>query len=142
MFQDLGYLGLFLSGFLGSTVLPLSSDIVLIAFLALGYDAWISVIIATIGNFLGGMTSYYLGYLGKWEWLEKYFKTPRAKVEKFQLRIQKWGSFAGLLAWLPIIGDVIAIALGFMKINPWLSSVNMLIGRFLRYLAIAGLFSL
>ena len=88
------------------------------------------------------MTSYYLGYLGKWEWLEKYFKTPRAKVEKFQLRIQKWGSFAGLLAWLPIIGDVIAIALGFMKINPWLSSVNMLIGRFLRYLAIAGLFSL
>lgn len=142
MFQDLGYLGLFLSGFLGSTVLPLSSDLVLLAFLALGYDAWISVIIATIGNFLGGMTTYYLGYLGKWEWLEKYFKIPRAKVEKFQLRIKKWGAFAGLLAWLPIIGDVISIALGFIRINPWLSSVNMLIGRFLRYLAIAGLFSM
>ncbi len=79
MFQDLGYLGLFLSGFLGSTVLPLSSDIVLIAFLALGYNAWISVIIATIGNFLGGMTSYYLGYIGKMGMVGEVFQNSKSQ---------------------------------------------------------------
>lgn len=139
MFVNLGYLGLFISSFLSSTIIPFSSEIVLLALLSLGYDVWISVIIATLGNSIGGMTSYGIGYLGKWEWIEKYFKTPRSKIENFKSRIDKWGSFVGILAWLPIIGDVIAIGLGFFRINPYLSCLWMFIGRFLRFLFIGGL---
>ncbi len=139
MFESLGFLGLFLSGFLAATIVPLSSDVVLAGFLALGYSVWPSVLIATLGNSLGGMTSYFLGYLGKWEWLEKYFKTPKHKVEGFQTKIYKWGTLAGLLTWLPIVGDIIAIALGFMRLNPWLSAFWMSLGRFVRYIIIAGI---
>ena len=65
MFVQLGYWGLFLSSFLSSTVIPLSSEVALVALLAMGLDPVLCVLTATLGNSLGGMTSYGLGYLGK-----------------------------------------------------------------------------
>ena len=63
-FVEWGYLGLFLSSFLGATIIPLSSEIVLSLLLTQGFDIKLSIIIATIGNWLGGLSSYYLGSLG------------------------------------------------------------------------------
>jgi len=60
-FVEWGYLGLFLSSFLGATIIPLSSEIVLSLLLTQGFDIKLSIIIATIGNWLGGLSSYYLG---------------------------------------------------------------------------------
>ena len=88
MFVNLGYWGLFLASFLSSTIVPMSSEVALVTLIALGLNPIWCVLIATLGNSLGGMTSYGLGYLGKWEWLEKYFRTPKEKVEKFQNKIQ------------------------------------------------------
>ncbi|MDX9889476.1 MAG: DedA family protein, partial [Bacteroidales bacterium] len=90
----------------------------------------------TGGNFLGGLTSYGLGYIGKWEWLEKYFKVDRQKVENFQKKITKYGVFAAAFAWLPFVGDLIAISLGFFKIRPTWVFILMLTGRFLRFFVI------
>ena len=75
-FVEWGYLGLFLSSFLGATIIPLSSEIVLSLLLTQGFDINLSIIIATIGNWLGGLSSYYLGSLGKWDFVEKYFNLP------------------------------------------------------------------
>lgn len=142
MFVQLGYWGLFLSSFLSSTVIPLSSEVALVALLAMGLDPVLCVLTATVGNSLGGMTSYGLGYLGKWEWIERFFRTPKEKVERFQHRISRYGAMAGLLAWLPIVGDLIALGLGFMKLNPWMSCLYMFVGRLVRFSVVGGLMQL
>ncbi len=134
----LGYLGLFLSSFLASTIIPISSEIVLSGLIYLGSNVWICIFVATIGNFLGGLTTYFLGYLGKWEWVEKYMKTPRQKIEDFQKKIQKYGVYSAFFAWLPFVGDLIALGLGFMRINPVKVAVLMLAGRFVRFV-VSGL---
>ena len=71
---EYGYIGLFIGAFLAATILPMSSDVLLVGLLAVGADPYISVAVATAGNWLGGLTSYWLGRAGKWEWIEKYFK--------------------------------------------------------------------
>ena len=72
---DLGYVGLFIGPFVAGTVLPLSSDVLLVGLLAAGGDPIACLVVATLGNWLGAMTSYVLGWYAKWEWLEKYFKS-------------------------------------------------------------------
>lgn len=94
----------------------------------------ICLIVATIGNWLGGMTSYYLGYLGKWKWIEKLFKVSKEKLEKQKEKIDKYGIFLALISWMPIFGDIFSLALGFYKVKPKVCAILMLIGRFLRFL--------
>lgn len=142
MFIQLGYWGLFLASFLSSTIIPLGSEVFLITLIGLGLNPIWCVLIATLGNSLGGMTSYGIGYLGKWEWIEKYFRTPKEKVINFQHKIKRWGAIAGLFAWLPFVGDLIAIGLGFMKLNPWLCCMYMTIGRFIRFAIVGGVMQL
>lgn len=64
----------------------------------------------------------------------KWFKVKRETLEKQKEKIDKYGPLLALLAWLPIIGDVFAIALGFYKTKPLLSAIFMLIGRAIRFL--------
>ena len=62
---ELGYLGLFIASFLAATVVPFSSEVVFSAMIYLQHlDPWTCVFVATLGNWLGGMTSYYVGLLG------------------------------------------------------------------------------
>ena len=60
---ELGYIGLFVGSFLASTVVPFSADVLLIGMLAAGGSPWVVIAVATIGNFLGGLTSYGIGRL-------------------------------------------------------------------------------
>ena len=106
MFIQLGYLGLFIASFLSSTIIPMASGAVLVALIYNGFDPYWCVLIATVGNTLGGMTSYWIGHLGKMQWIEKYFRVPKEKILSFQGRIKRWGPMAGLLAWLPLIGEI------------------------------------
>lgn len=136
---SLGYLGLFLGSFVAATVLPFSADAMLVAMLALDFDPVISIIVATIGNFLGGLTCYGLGWLGKWEWIEKLGVKEETLLKQKQ-KIDKWGPIAALLCWVPIIGDVIAVALGFYRAPFWLSALYMFIGKAARFVVWALLF--
>ena len=72
MLQNLGLLGLFIGCALSATIVPFSSEALLAGALLLDYNKWIVVLVATIGNTLGGMVSFLLGWLCKWEWIEKY----------------------------------------------------------------------
>ena len=133
----LGYVGLFIASFLASTIIPISSEIVLTALIALKFDVWTCIIVATLGNFLGGLTTYGLGYLGKWEWVEKWFKKTKEDIEKFQNKVKKAGIIAAAFTWLPFIGDVIALSLGFLRFRPLPVFIMMLIGRFGRFVVSA-----
>lgn len=128
-----GYLGLFFASFLAATVLPFSSEIVLSSLLANQYSLGWSLMIATLGNWLGGMSSYFLGRLGKWNVLERYFGVSISRVETVKKQIERWGSFLAFFCWLPIVGDVLAIGLGFFKIEALKVGFWMLVGKAIRY---------
>lgn len=130
---ELGYLGLFIGSFLASTLIPLSADVLLIGVLALGGNIWICLPLATLGNWMGGLSSYWIGWAGKWEWIERWLKVKEEKLLKQKKLIDKYGVWLALFTWLPIIGDLFAIGLGFYKIRPYSSAIYMLIGRFLRF---------
>lgn len=134
MWTDLGYLGLFIASFLAATIIPFSSEFVLSGVLAAGGDPALSLLTATMGNWTGGLTSYWIGWLGKFEWIEKYLKIPRQKLEKWQRRVEGKEWWIAFFCWLPGIGDIIAVVLGLLKTNFWLTSIGMLIGKALRYL--------
>jgi len=134
IFIDWGYWGLFVGSFLASTLIPLSADVLLVGMLAMGGEAWTCVLVASVGNWLGGVTSYYLGWLGRWDWLERWFKMRREQLERQKARIDRFGVWLALLTWLPLVGDLFSVALGFYKVNPRATLLFMFIGRFVRFL--------
>ena len=133
-FVEWGYLGLFIASFLGATLIPFSSELVFSLLIIKGYDFNLSLLVATTGNWLGGLSSYFLGRLGKWSTLVKYFRLKKEKIVKFKTNIDKWGSLLAFFCWLPVIGDPIAVGLGFFRTNYILVAMWMFIGKFIRYI--------
>ena len=141
--QELGYIGLFIGCFMAATVIPFSAEIFLIGMLLAGGNPLITFLTATTGNSLGSLTSYFMGYLGKWEWIEKWFKVKPETLAKQKERVDSYGVWLALTAWVPFIGDVIAIALGFYKTRPFWTMILLLVGKFVRFLVwnlVYGLF--
>ena len=130
----LGGLGaVFLASFLAATVVPFSSEAVLFGFLALnpGLEGT-AVAVATVGNTLGGMTTYTLGRLVP--------ARTRDRLDPRALRwLERYGPLATAVAFLPVVGDAIALGAGWLRLN-WLAVlVAMTIGRLARYLVVAAL---
>jgi len=123
----------FLASFLAATVVPLSSEAVLFGYLRLHpEEAVLAVAFATVGNTLGGMTTYLLGRL-----------VPNRAWAKLDPRALKWisryGSAATVFAWLPLVGDALCAAAGWLRLN-WIAVLGfMACGRLLRYLVVAAL---
>lgn len=132
---DWGYLGLFISSLLAGSIVPFSSEIVMLALVKVGLSPAICVLAATLGNTLGGMTCYYMGRLGRVDWIEKYFKVKHEKIEKMQRFLQGKGALMAFFAFLPFVGEAIAIALGFMRSNLVLTTTSMFVGKLIRYMA-------
>ena len=141
MFQDLGLWGLFLGCLLSATIIPFSSEALVTGALLLDYSPWTVILVATLGNTIGGMTCYLLGWLCKWSWIERFLKVKEETLAKAHQKVEKYGSFAALLAWLPIIGDPIALAMGLMRTRVLPTTAFMFIGKGLRYMVVAGLLS-
>ena len=130
---EYGYIGVFIASFLAATILPFSSEVVLTGVLLGGAAYWPCMIAAITGNFLGGMTCYWLGKIGKVEWIQKYLRVNMDKLTRVQKKIQAQGAWIAFFVFLPGIGDLIAVALGFMRANVWTVAISMLIGKALRY---------
>jgi len=135
---EYGYLGLFLASFLAATILPVASEIFLTAMFHYGYEPLACLAVATAGNSMGAWLNYGIGYLGNPNWLRKLGAKPE-KIEQWKVKIQRYGSWMALLCWLPFIGDIIGIGLGFFRV-PWLPTfVLITVGKLVRY-AIVTLF--
>ncbi len=137
-----GYWGLFAGSFAAATVVPFSSDVLIVGMLLAGGDPVACFLAATLGNWLGGLTSFGLGWLGKTEWLQRWFRVKPETIARQKTKIDRWGPLLALLSWLPIVGDVFAIALGFYKMQPVKCCVWLLVGKALRYLLWIGLYYL
>ena len=125
-----GYFGLFVASFLAATIIPFSSELVLSILIAKNYDLSTSLFVASIGNWVGGLSSYLIGRIGSWNTIEKYLKVKRKSILLWKKKIDSWGGILAFLCWLPVIGDPIAIALGFFRTNFLIVSLFMLIGKF------------
>ena len=101
----------------------------------MGLDPVGCLIAASLGNTLGGMTCYWIGSLGRTEWITRIGITPRqlARARKF---LAGRGALMGFFAFLPTIGEALAIVLGLMRSNVWLTGISMLAGKALRYVVI------
>lgn len=126
---------LFSSGFLSATLLPGSSEVTLYAALQLSdISLYRVVLIATFGNTLGGMTNYYLGLL-----LPN--RTLREKRgQQLERWIERYGYWILLMSWVPVIGDPLCVAAGWLRMNSWLCLVVIMLGKGLRYACLAMIF--
>lgn len=128
-----GYWGMFISAFLAGTVLPFSSEAVLLACIGLGLDPILSTLSTTAGNALGGLTCYWIGHLGKMEWIEKYLEVKKKQMDKAERFIKGKGSWIAFLSFLPVIGDAILVVLGLMRANALIVTISMTLGKLARY---------
>ena len=126
-----GLAGLFAASFIAATVVPLSSEAVLFAFLKLYPEELVpALLLATLGNTLGGLTSYAIGRMLPARAQQKL--DPRALA-----RLRRYGSPLTFFAWLPVIGDALCVAAGWLRLN-WIAvTAFMAVGRLIRYWVVA-----
>lgn len=133
---DYSLWGLFLASFLAATIVPFSSEALLSVLIYNGADPLTAIMIASAGNFLGGMSSYFIGYLGRWEWIEKYFRIKREKIEKWHSALYRRGALLAFFSWLPGVGDIFAVGLGLLRANVVVTAIAMLGGKLARYVVV------
>lgn len=141
--EEWGLLGLFLGNILAATVVPFSSDALYIAVLAAMKQPVACFIVATAGNWLGSVITYFMGRVGRWEWIEKWFKVKPETLARQKEKVDKFGVWLALIAWVPVIGDVFVIALGFYRTRIVPTLILLLIGKAARFIAwtlLVGLF--
>ena len=125
---EAGLWGLLISAFVSATILPGNSEIVLIAVLAKHPEAfWSAIAVATLGNTLGGVTSYWLGRL-----------IPDKADNRALNWLRRYGSSLLLLSWVPLAGDAICVAAGWLRLPAWRSALLLAVGKLARYVIIAG----
>ena len=130
---EYGLIGLFIGSFLAATVVPFSADVLLIGLLVAGVDPWQAIAVATLGNWLGGATSYGVGRIGKGGGIEK-LHVSREALEKQKAKIDRFGAAIALLSWVPVVGDVFAVALGFYRVRFVPAMIWMLVGKAGRFI--------
>ena len=127
MTESTSLVSLFISSFLAATLLPGGSEIVLVSVLKLYPELfWPALLLGTLGNTLGGMVSFGMGWL-----------LPQTHKLKHVEKIQHYGTPALLFAWVPLLGDALCLAAGWLRLNPWQAALFMVIGKFARYWVIA-----
>ena len=131
-----GYMGMALSAFLAASILPFSSEAVMVGLLAAGLDMWALVAWGTVGNVLGSLFNYGIGRLGKMEWIEKYLHTKPEDLDRARRFMGGRGAWMGLFSCIPVIGDVITIVLGLMRANLTIFTISVTISKLARYVVL------
>ena len=119
---DWGYWGLFLSAFVAGSIVPFSSEAVMVVLVRLGLDPALCLLAAATGNTAGGMTCY-LGIGEK-------------QLDRAGRFLAGKGAWSAFFAFLPYVGEAIAILLGLMRSNVWITTLAMFAGKALRYVAV------
>jgi membrane protein YqaA with SNARE-associated domain len=138
-FSELGYFGLFVAAFLAATILPLSSEVVLSTLLLSGLSPTALITIATIGNVLGSLTNYAIGYWASLEVIKKWLKMSEDDFIRAEQRFVKYGLFSLCFAWVPIIGDPLTVIAGILRIRLLWFVILVSTGKLLRYIVISYL---
>jgi membrane protein YqaA with SNARE-associated domain len=124
---DAGLAGLALSAFLSATLLPGSSEAVLLAVLSQhAHLFWTAIAVASVANTAGGMTSYALGRF-----------MPKKVEHRALTWLQRHGAWLLAFSWVPLAGDALCVAAGWLRLSPWSATLYMAMGKGVRYVVIA-----
>jgi membrane protein YqaA with SNARE-associated domain len=138
--MEWGLIGLFSSAFLAATVLPLSSEAVLIGlFYAGDYDPVTLWATATAGNVGGSLINWYLGRYMLSYADRSWFPVSQERLQSAQKSYLEWGRWSLLLAWLPIIGDPLTLVAGLFRTPLFFFTLLVFLGKGGRYLALLWL---
>ena len=130
MTEPVGLGALFVSSFLAATLLPGGSEIVFSGLLLSGsVSVGAALVVATLGNTLGGLSTYLIGRL-----------VPDRKTDARMIGwLRRWGAPVLLLSWVPLIGDALCLAAGWLRVNGLSVTVFIAVGKGARYWVIAQL---
>jgi membrane protein YqaA with SNARE-associated domain len=135
----LSYLLLFSSAFLAATIFPFYSEAILFALLRDGGDAATLVAIATLGNTLGAVVNWLLGWYLLHFQNRRWFYFSQNQIDKAQRWFQRYGIWSLLLAWTPVVGDALTLIAGTMKVRLWPFLLLVGTGKALRYISVVYL---
>jgi membrane protein YqaA with SNARE-associated domain len=126
----------FVVAFVSATLLPMGSEPAVFGLVKLNPDLfWPAILVATVGNTLGGAVSWWMG-LGAHKLVDKY-RHSSTHVKALDW-LERFGPKACLLSWLPAVGDPLCAVAGWLKMPFWPCVFYMAIGKFLRYLAMTA----
>ncbi len=131
-----GYWGLLLASFLAASILPFSSEVVMVGLLAAGLDPVGLIVYGTVGNVAGSMFNYGIGRLGKPEWIERYLHVKKRDLDRAERFLAGRGAWMGFFAFVPVIGDAITVMLGLLRANVAITLLSVATGKLLRYVAL------
>ena len=137
-FKDYGYWGMGILSFLSGSVVPIASEVLLLFFLNLGLNAVWLTLAATLGNNLGGITCFMIGYLTNKATVQRLFRISDRRMKRADMMIQKYGYWTAALSFVPVIGEALLVALGIMRVDKYKVMSVMAIGKFIRYILIVA----
>lgn len=121
-------IGLFVASFLAATLLPGGSEALILLLASQSPEQLISLVaVASLGNSLGSVSSYGLGYLGRAKFSQAQFDSGSARL------IERFGVWALIFSWLPLIGDLLCLLAGYFKLPLGQSILFISVGKTLRY---------
>lgn len=137
--EMLGFWGLFISAFISSTIMPGGSEAVLAYMVSEKlFNVEALVLVATIGNTLGALTTWFLGILAAKKFPAEELLSKKNK-KSLEL-VKKWGVWSLFFSWLPVVGDGLCFAGGWLKLPLAISCVAIFVGKAIRYIFVAYIF--
>ena len=131
------YLSLFVISFLAATILPFSSELTLAGLIATSnYDSLLLLIAASIGNILGSVINWILGFYSRNLTTKKWFPFKDKQIENSSKWFNKLGKWSLLFAWIPIIGDPLTLVAGLLRVRFLDFIILVAIGKVSRYLVV------
>lgn len=137
--QQPGYGSLFCISLLASSLVPIGSEWLLVLMLVKGYDPVLTVLVATTGNYAGGLTTYLVGLYGGVWLIEKVFRVSQDRQDTARAYYRKYGAYSLLFSWIPVVGDPICLVGGMLRINFMLFTLLVASGKLIRYAVTAWL---
>jgi membrane protein YqaA with SNARE-associated domain len=132
------YISLFFSSLISATLFPMGSEALLIYDLLEGYNLYLLIFVATIGNSLGACVNYLFGRKGE-DYLEEKKILSKKSLDRAKNFFDKYGAWSLLLSWVPIIGDPITFIAGVLKYNFKYFLLLVTFAKFARYVVLAYL---
>ncbi len=140
-----GLIWLFIGSLLASTLVPGGVEVLLYSLYQSGqHDVITLLLVATVGNTLGGIITWWVGVflyrgLAHTGWHRRIGSVFKLKDTSLD-RVRKWGVPALLFSWMPVVGDPLCLAAGYLRLPFWPCAAMILIGKLARYTALLAIF--
>jgi len=137
LLTNYGYISMFVTGFLAASVLPLGSEWLLVLLITRGFDPALAVLSATAGNYLGGLSTYAIGYFGGGWLTENILRLGESRKDRAESLYSRYGGFTLFFSWVPVVGDPLCFVSGIFRYDILRFTMFVFIGKCARYAFLA-----